>query len=222
MLRVTGVATRPNFALDIDIAVGKETVAVVGDNGTGKSTLLQLIAGLHHLNRGHITLDDVVFDSPEQRIFRAPQRRRTALLFQQALLFPFLSVRENVAFSLRRSGTSREAADAAAIAALNRLDALRLADREVGSLSGGESQRVALARALVLAPRVMLLDEPLTSLDRRTRADFRTLLRDEFCSLAIPCLIVTHDDADIEAMCTKEIRLERTTGFEPATLTLAR
>ena len=222
MLQLAGIASHPNFTLDADIAIGKETVAVVGDNGTGKSTLLSLIAGLHRLDHGRVMLDDDTLDSPESRVFVAPQHRRAAMLFQQALLFPFLNVRENVAFALRRSGIAREAADAAAIAALQRLDADRLADRKVQSLSGGEAQRVAVARALVFAPRVMLLDEPLTALDRRSRADFRALLRNELRTLGIPCLIVTHDDADIDAMCAREVRLERTTGFEPATLTLAR
>jgi molybdate transport system ATP-binding protein len=222
MLTILGTTSHPRFTLDVDCIVGNETVAVVGDNGTGKSTLLHLVAGLHRLDRGVVTLATETLDDPSNRVFVEPQRRRMAMLFQQPLLFPFLDACDNVAFGLRRSGTPADAARTQALEALARLNAEHLAKRRVASLSGGEAQRVALARALVLSPRALLLDEPFAALDRRSRHDMRAALRDTFQALNVPRLIVTHDDADVETLCTREIRLERTTGFEPATLTLAR
>lgn len=215
-LRVQGLTRVGNFTLDIDITIGAETVAVVGDNGVGKTTLLRVVAGLQPLLSGSVQLADTVFDSPERREFIEPRDRDVALLFQDALLFPHLNVVENVAFGMRRRGRSASEAHTAALASLGRFGVADLADRRVDSLSGGQAQRVALARALVSTPRVILLDEPFSSLDRASRNEFRAMLAGQFAELSVPRLIVTHDDLDIAALCTREISVRHEPG-KPAT-----
>ena len=222
MIRAIGQTVLPTLTLDIDLRVGSEIVAVVGDNGVGKSTLLRVLAGLQTLSTGALHIDDIVVDEPATRTFVPPAHRGVAMLFQDPLLFPHLNVLDNVAFALRRSGTPRNDARTLARDALEQFAIAHLAQRAVSNLSGGEAQRVALARSLVRTPRAVLLDEPFSSLDRRSRADFRAMLKESFTELAVPTFIVTHDEADITALCGRTIHLERTTGFEPATLTLAR
>lgn len=209
-LEVSGAASRHGFVLDIDVRVGAATVAVTGDNGTGKTTLLRTIAGLERLRDGRTSLSGRVLDDPATRTFVPAQARGAAMIFQDALLLPFLDVLDNVAFPLRRAGDTAAAARAAAAVALDRLGAGHLARRDPSTLSGGEARRVALARALVRMPSVVLLDEPFAALDRRSRAEFRSLLADAFAGLAVPRLIVTHDDADVEALCTGELSVTRT------------
>jgi len=211
-LRVQGLTRVGNFTLDIDITIGAETVAVVGDNGVGKTTLLRVVAGLQPLLTGSVQLADTVFDSPEKREFIEPRDRDVALLFQDALLFPHLNVAENVAFGMRRRGRSASEAHTAALASLDRFGVVDLAERRVDSLSGGQAQRVALARALALTPQVILLDEPFSSLDRASRNEFRAMLAEQFAELSVPRLIVTHDDLDIAALCTREIVVRHESG----------
>ena len=215
-LRVQGLTRVGNFTLDIDIDIGAETVAVVGDNGVGKTTLLRVVAGLQPLLAGSVRLADTVFDSPEKGEFIEPRDRDVALLFQDALLFPHLNVAENVAFGMRRRGRSASEAHTAALASLDRFGVADLAERRVDSLSGGQAQRVALARALALTPQVILLDEPFSSLDRASRNEFRAMLAEQFSELSVPRLIVTHDDLDIAALCSREIVVRHESG-KPAT-----
>ena len=238
MLVIRGTAGYPGFTLDTDITVRNETVAIVGDNGTGKTTLLKIAAGLQRLSCGVVRLDGDVLDDPQTDTFVEPHRRHVSLLFQDPLLFSHLSVVDNVAFGLRRAGWDRQRARDRSLIELEKLGAKHLASRRPDTLSGGQAQRVALARALVRDPKMILLDEPFSSLDRTSRKEFREMLKESFGSLSIPRLIVTHDDADIAVLCQREITLERaepnegtakapapverTTGFEPATLTLAR
>jgi len=215
-LQVQGVARVGDFTLDIDIEVGSETVAIVGDNGVGKTTLLRVVAGLQSLVTGQAKLGESVLDNPSSGLFVDPQDRDVALLFQDALLFPHLNVVDNVAFGLRRRGVEDSVALPAALDSLGRFGVLDLAERRVDTLSGGQAQRVALARALVVQPRVILLDEPFTSLDRSSRHEFRMMLATQFAGLEIPRLIVTHDDIDISSLCAREIVVRREQG-KPAT-----
>jgi molybdate transport system ATP-binding protein len=163
-----------NFDVDLTVQPG-EVLAVLGPNGAGKSTLLGLIAGLLRPDAGRIVLDDAVL--ADDRTWTAPHARAVALLAQQPLLFPHLSVRDNVAFGPRSAGRSRAEARRTADDWLDAVDAREFADRRPASLSGGQQQRVAVARALAAEPQLLLLDEPMAALDVGAAPALRALLR---------------------------------------------
>jgi len=159
-------------------------LVVLGPSGAGKTMLLETIAGLRSQQAGRISLAGTDISS------LPPERRRIGLVFQDAALFPHLTVTENIRFGPRASGM----AGLGGISDLLRqLGIEHLADRSPRSLSGGERQRVALARALAIQPRLLLLDEPLSALDQPTREDMRALLQRLLTQLEIPAAHVTHD-----------------------------
>jgi molybdate transport system ATP-binding protein len=196
---------------DLSVALGVvsgETLAVLGPNGAGKSTLLRTLAGLVPLQTGAIRIDDVVMDDPTTNTFVVPERRSVGVVFQDYLLFPHLSVLENVAFGLRSRGVARAEARRRAHGWLTRV---RLDDRagaKPSALSGGQQQRIALARALVTAPRLVLLDEPLAALDVGTRTELRRDLRTHLATFDGACVLVTHDLLDAVALADRLVVLE--------------
>ena len=157
---------------------------MLGPSGAGKTMLLETIAGLRPQHCGQVRLAGADLTSAP------PERRRIGLVFQDAALFPHLTVRDNVWFGPR---ASRQQSAAAADSLLHRLGIWQLASRLPRSLSGGERQRVALARALAIQPALLLLDEPLSALDQPTREDMRSLLQEILAGLDIPAIHVTHD-----------------------------
>ena len=171
-----------------------ETVALLGPSGCGKTTLLRVLAGLQRVERGRVLLDGRdVTETP-------PHRRGVGLMFQDHALFPHRDVGANVAFGLRMTGVARGEI-ARRVADLLELVGLPGAQkRAVDTLSGGEQQRVALARALAPSPRVLLLDEPLGSLDRPLRERLLTELAELFDRLALTVVYVTHDVAEAFAL----------------------
>ncbi|MFN0149431.1 MAG: ABC transporter ATP-binding protein [bacterium] len=196
-LRARLAATLGAFSLDADINVrAGETLVLLGPNGSGKTTCLDLIAGLRTPDRGHITLDETVLCDTETGVDLAPEDRRVGLVFQDYALFPHLSVRENVAYGARARRLARDERARVTDESLARLDMAALADRAVTQLSGGQRQRVALARALASDARILLLDEPFASLDATTRAAVRAELRAFLRAAALPALVVTHDPLD--------------------------
>lgn len=190
---------RGAFALDVDvIAAPGEVVGVLGPNGSGKTSLLRCLAGLDRLTAGHVRLGDDVLDDPAARVFVPADRRPVGVVFQDYLLFPHLSVVDNVAFGPRSRGQGRTSSRQTAAPWLERVGLTDYARRKPGVLSGGQAQRVALARALATDPALLLLDEPLSALDAGTRMDVRADLRAHLTSFAGPTLVVTHDA--LEAM----------------------
>ncbi len=185
--------------LEVTLAEG-EVLAVLGPNGAGKSTLLQLIAGLLRPDSGRIAVGDTVLTDTAAGTFVPTHGRGVAMLSQQAMLFPHLSVLANVGYAPRCRGLSRRAAKAAARHWLGAVGATDLADRRPAQLSGGQAQRVALARALAAEPRLLLLDEPLAALDVTAAPAMRRLLREVLRDAGRTAIIVTHDLLDALAI----------------------
>ena len=196
-LALHGELTRGAAALrfDLDVAAG-ETLALVGPNGAGKSTCVQLLAGLLPLASGTLQLGAQVFDAPAAGTFVLPEARAVGYLPQQPLLFPHLSVRDNIAYGLRARGTAATTARQRAGEWLERVGLGGFAARRPVELSGGEAQRVALARALATEPRLLLLDEPLAAIDASGRLALRQELQRHLATFAGPRLVVTHDAQD--------------------------
>jgi molybdate transport system ATP-binding protein len=208
-LRVAGVARAGALVLDVDLTVAPgETVAVLGPNGAGKSTLVRVASGLRALDAGTVELDGRVLDDPATSAFVPAEERSIGVLFQELLLFAHLDVTDNVAFGLRAAGAGRADARRAAAEWLDRLGLAELGGARVAGLSGGEAQRVALARALAPAPRALLLDEPLASLDADVRGDVRRRLRQHLELHEGPCVLVTHDPLDAAVLADRVVVLE--------------
>ena len=186
-LSITGLAAQAgSFTLgpvSLDIPPDR-VLAVLGPSGAGKTMLLETIAGLRPQHSGQISLAGTDITSVP------PERRHIGLVFQDAALFPHLSVTDNIRFGPR---ASRAASPDSFGDLLHQLGIGHLADRSPRSLSGGERQRVALARALAIQPGLLLLDEPLSALDQPTREDMRALLQRLLADLEIPAAHVTHD-----------------------------
>lgn len=174
---------------------GKTTV-LLGESGSGKSTILRLLAGLLDLEDGRIVVDGITYADSEKRLVVPPQERPFGYVFQDYVLFPHLSVFENVAFGLRAQRISGSIVRTRVEQVLTQVRLSGLASRRPAQLSGGQQQRVALARALVLQPRLLLLDEPLSALDIQTRRETRQELRRILAQAGITTLLVTHDYLD--------------------------
>ena len=199
-------AVVPGRGLDVDLALAPgEVVAVLGENGAGKSTLVQLVAGL--LPPGELRDARVVVDGSD--VTRAaPRRRHVAWLGQRPLLFENLSVEDNVAFGPRARGATRSRARRHARGMLSRVGAADLGARRSTDLSGGQAQRVAIARALATDPRVLLLDEPLASLDVGVAQHVRSVLHDAQVDRPRTTLLVTHDLLDVLLLADRAVVLE--------------
>ncbi|HEV7726999.1 MAG: modC [Modestobacter sp.] len=202
------VVQRGALHLDVDLTVADgEVLAVLGPNGAGKSTLLRVLAGLLPPDGGRVALDgDTVWDDGRDHV--PAHERSLGMVFQDHLLFPHLSVTENVAFGLRTRGVRRAPARAAAEEWLARVHLAGLGDRRPGELSGGQAQRAALARALVVDPRLLLLDEPLSALDARTRLTVRAELRRHLAEFAGSAVLVSHDPVDAMALADRVVVVE--------------
>jgi len=216
-----------HVALDsVSLEVLPGTAAVVlGPSGCGKTTMLRIIAGLEVPDSGQVALDGATV-SAAGRVDVPPHRRKLGFVFQDLALWPHLTVRQNLDFvlgsmALARLERNRRAQDALALVRIE-----GLAGRFPHQLSGGEQQRVALARAIVREPRVLLLDEPLSSLDAELRADLRLELARLQRALSLTMVYVTHDREDAAALadCVIEMRAgrilavhrDRSRGHDPA------
>lgn len=185
-----------SFALkDINIEIGDgEYFVIVGPTGAGKTILLECLAGLQRLRSGEIWLNENNITS------LPPERREIGYVPQDYALFPFLNVRNNIIFGLRLKRISKQELDEKVEFLANLLSISHLLDRDVRTLSGGEKQRVALARALAISPKVLLLDEPMGSLDVRTAKYLRLELKRYHEELGITTIHVTHNLVEAEEM----------------------
>lgn len=195
--------------LDLDLTVDEgEVVALLGPNGAGKTTVLRAIAGLVPLRAGHVRLDGQVLEDPAAREYVPTEHRSIGFVFQDYLLFPHLSVLDNVAFGLRSRGANSAAASEKARQWLERVGLTSYARAKPAELSGGQRQRVALARALAPDPRLLLLDEPLAALDVTTRAEVRHDLKRHLGSFPGLRLVVTHDPLEAVALGDRLVVME--------------
>lgn len=200
------------FVLEIDATLDGRVTALFGASGSGKTSLLEIIAGLRRPAAGAVHLGDTVLTDVATRTFIPAEHRAIGYVPQEGALFPHLSVRKNLLYGFSTSRPRPAGLTFAHVTAV--LEIAALADRAVGVLSGGEKQRVALGRALLAAPRLLLLDEPLAGLDVPLRArllPYLARVRDEF---AIPMLYVTHSPDEVMALCDDVLvlaagRLER-------------
>ena len=202
-LRADIQVNRDGFVLDVELTASPgETVAVLGPNGAGKTTLLRALAGLIPI-RGRVELEGEVLDDSRTRTHVPTEERRVGLVFQDHVLFPHMTVLQNVAFGLRRdaSATARDW--------LERSGLGEKAGTMPRALSGGQAQRVALLRTLVTEPRLLLLDEPLSALDVSIRAEVRRELSRQLSGFKGVRILVTHDPLEAIALADRLLVLEQ-------------
>ena len=191
-----------------------EVLGLVGPSGAGKTTALRAIAGLYRPRAGHIMVGDEVWFDSDARRFLSPHRRRVGLVFQEHALFPHLSALDNVATALLDLPRDERRDRAAGLLARVHLEGLET--RKPAQLSGGQRQRVAIARALAREPHVLLLDEPFSAVDRRTRVHLYEEIVALRQGLSIPMLLVTHDVDEVsrlaDRLCVLDQGEARATG----------
>jgi molybdate transport system ATP-binding protein len=213
MLRVDVSKKLGEFTLEAAFTSEGRVTGLFGASGAGKSSLINMIAGLVTPDRGIIALDGETLDDTASRIHVPPYRRRIGYVFQDARLFPHLDVRQNLDYGRRMNKLAEDPAQRTRV--IDLLDIGTLLDRRPGKLSGGERQRVAFGRALLSKPRLLLLDEPLGALDedrKREILPYLVRLRDE---AGIPMVYVSHDAAELRQLATQIVMLKggRITAF---------
>ena len=194
MLELEVGLRRGGFTLDVTASLEGPATALFGPSGAGKSTLLGVVAGLVRPGRGRVVLDGEVLDDAERGVHVPTHRRRVGVVFQDGRLFPHLSAGENLRFPERFVPPARRRFQAEEVVRWLALEPLL--KRSVRSLSGGEAQRVALGRALLASPRLLLMDEPLSALDKGLRGEILPLLHGALQASGLPVVYVSHDLAE--------------------------
>lgn len=189
------------FDLAADFTTSGEAIGVFGQSGSGKSTLVSLLAGLSQPEEGEIWLDGDCLYSSSRRIDLPPQRRRVGIVFQNACLFPHLSVEANLLYGYRRCAPEHRSIDFKTLIGVLKLE--ELLKRGVNRLSGGERQRVALGRAILANPRLLLMDEPLSALDDSLKFQIITYLKSASEEFRIPYLFISHSLIEVRLMTEK-------------------
>ncbi len=180
-----------------------EIFALLGSSGCGKSTLLRMLAGFEHPSAGHIILDgEDIVDLP-------PYKRTLNMMFQSYALFPYMTVRQNIAFGLKQEKLPKDVINERVDKMLKLVHMEDYVDRKPYQLSGGQRQRVALARSLAKEPRLLLLDEPMGALDKKLREQMRLELVDIINSVGVTCLMVTHDQEEAMTMADRIAIMDR-------------
>jgi molybdate transport system ATP-binding protein len=205
MLRVDVTKKLGEFSLEASFTSEGRVTGLFGASGAGKTSLINMIAGLLTPDRGIIAIDGETLDDTSARLHVPPHRRRIGYVFQDARLFPHLDVGQNLDYGRRMNRLADDPAQLKRVTEL--LDISHLMDRRPGKLSGGERQRVALGRALLSKPRLLLLDEPLGSLDEGRKVEilpYLVRLRDE---ANVPMVYVSHDAAELRQLATQIVML---------------
>jgi molybdate transport system ATP-binding protein len=197
---------RGSFLLQTKASLGPGATGVFGPSGCGKSTLLALIVGLLRPDRGSIVLQGSVLADTSSGSFVPPWQRRIALVFQDGQLFPHLTVRDNLLYGYRRSAPGVRQFELDGV--LELLEIGPLLKRRPAQLSGGERQRVALGRALLCSPRMLLLDEPLASLDERLKQQILPYLARVKRESGLPMLYVSHARAEVDFLADHTLHME--------------
>lgn len=186
------------FALDADFKSESRVTAIFGRSGSGKTSVLNVIAGLLRPERGRVAVDGTVLLDTGAGVFVPPHRRRIGYVFQDERLFPHLSVKSNLTYGRIFAGSSRYYASFEEV--IDLLDLGSLLHRGIAALSGGEKQRVAIGRALLSSPRLLLLDEPLSSLDERRKEEVMPFLEKLRDRASMPIVYVSHVLSEIERL----------------------
>lgn len=197
------------FVLEVDIVITSQVTALCGPSGAGKTSLLDLIAGLRRPKSALIQLDDRVLTDTATGVKVPARLRQIGYVPQDLALFPHLSVRRNLLYGHKPETAGEGSGLFSYQHVTDVLEIGSLAERDVTNLSGGEKQRVALARALLTSPRLLLLDEPLANLDRALKSKivpYLMRIRDEF---RLPMLYITHDFDEVRPLCDSVLTLER-------------
>ncbi|MCP2021116.1 UNVERIFIED_ORG: molybdate transport system ATP-binding protein [Pseudomonas reinekei] len=213
----------PGFALDVDLQLpGRGVTALYGHSGSGKTTCLRCIAGLERADRGFIQVNDEVWQDSDNKVFVAPHKRALGYVFQEASLFPHLSVLANLEFGLKRIPKPQRRVDMAHASEL--LGIRHLLDRHPQHLSGGERQRVGIARALLTSPKLLLMDEPLAALDAQRKSEILPYLQRLHDELDIPVLYVSHSQDEVARLADHIVLLSngKALASGPIGQTLAR
>jgi molybdate transport system ATP-binding protein len=194
------------FSLDIGWEIGNELTVLFGFSGAGKSMTLQLIAGLMKPDKGSVILDDTVYYDSSTKTDFPPQDRPFGYVFQTLALFPHMTVTGNILYGAPLTSKRQKMDRAREIISAFKLTGLE--DRYPNEISGGQKQRVAIARALIRQPRILLLDEPFSSLDRPLRLEMRRFMIEVKKEFNIPVVMVTHDFEEASAIADKVIIYE--------------
>jgi molybdate transport system ATP-binding protein len=194
-----------DFALEISAELSGGITGIVGPSGAGKTTLLDVVAGIRRPTTGRVLMNDAVLSDAAQRLFVPTQQRQIGYVPQDLALFPHLSVRRNLLYG--RNGGENSIVSVTHLTSVLEIESLL--ERSVEQLSGGEKQRVAVGRALLASPKLLLLDEPLSNLDAKLRAQILEFFRRIHSEFSIPMLFVSHQGGEIETLCHSVIALER-------------
>lgn len=185
-----------HFTLEVQLQVDDQILVLLGPSGCGKTTTLSLLAGLFRPDEGFIKLNNQTLYSSVDKTNKPPQSRDIGYLFQNYALFPHMTVRQNVFYGLKSKRYRQAGSALDPVELLDSFGVGHLIDRYPSQLSGGEKQRVALARALIVQPKLLLLDEPFSALDRKTKTGLRQELKRLHQQWQIPFVLVTHDEED--------------------------
>ncbi len=200
-----GTAAVQDFSLSIE---NGEFVSFLGPSGCGKTTSLRMISGLERNTHGIIKINNQIVSDPENGFFLPPEKRKVGMVFQSYAVWPHMTVFENVAYPLKIEKVAKSEIQSRVMKMLTLVELNGLENRMPNQLSGGQQQRVALARGLVMQPRVLLLDEPLSNLDAKLREKMRKDIREIQKSLKLTVVYVTHDQIEATTMSDRMVIMQ--------------